>query len=95
MPLRAKRGNPTEAGPLCIACDCFVVPPRNDIKYYFVIPKSNIRNPKLILPLPSARALRSYCTGVNHGPVSPSIPNAACPNLDLKDFIDFGISQSD
>ncbi len=33
MSLRAKRGNRTEAGPLCIACDCFVVPPRNDIVF--------------------------------------------------------------
>ncbi len=31
MSLRAKRGNRTEAWSLCIACDCFVVPPRNDI----------------------------------------------------------------
>ncbi|SEN18944.1 hypothetical protein SAMN05192574_102718 [Mucilaginibacter gossypiicola] len=33
MSLRAQRGNRTEAWPLCIACDCFVVPPRNDMAF--------------------------------------------------------------
>ncbi len=49
MSLRAKRGNRTEARPLCIACDCFVVPSRNDMDL--------LRD--IITPLPSAdQALR-------------------------------------
>jgi hypothetical protein len=28
-----------------------------------------------IMALPAARALRSYCTGISHGPVSAAIPN--------------------
>ena len=39
MSLRAQRGNRTQAWPPCIACDCFVVPPRNDI---FCIPNISL-----------------------------------------------------
>lgn len=28
------------------------------------------------MALPAARALRSYCIGISHGPVSATIPNA-------------------
>ncbi len=35
MSLRAKRGNRTEAEPICRVCDCFVVPPRNDTYFHY------------------------------------------------------------
>ena len=31
---------------------------------------------KLIRAFPAGRAIRLYCTGINHGPVSAAIPNA-------------------
>ncbi|MEO6523934.1 MAG: hypothetical protein ABIN91_19780 [Mucilaginibacter sp.] len=34
------------------------------------------------MALPSARAIRSYCTGLSHEPVSASIPNAEWATLE-------------
>ena len=43
-----------------------------------------------MMALPAARAVRLYCTGLSHKPVSAAIPNAKM--VKITDFTDFWIT---